>query len=199
MKVFNISLCFGLIISIVLGLARFDALCQDLRDNLLRVHIVAASDSKDDQELKLKVRDELLLAQGSLFENCSNINEALTVANNNLSNIKGIAEKVVRENGFDYNVSVKIEEAYFGNREYESFTLPAGEYMAVNVIIGEGKGKNWWCVMFPAVCLGASSCISDAADENSAMVAENSERYQIRFKTVEIYEDLKKFFTKRKK
>ena len=84
------------------------------------------------------------------------------------------------------------------NREYDTFTLPAGTYDAINVIIDEGKGKNWWCVMFPAVCIGASSRLDDAVDSNSANVAENSSNFKIRFKTVEIYEDFKNFLKNRK-
>ena len=199
MKIFNASLCLGLIISVCLSFARFDALCQDLRENVFRLHIIAASDSPADQELKLKVRDEILCCFGELFSECDNVEEAVSLARASDEDYKETAEKVIKENGFDYPVSVCIGESYFENREYDDFTLPAGEYEALNIIIGEGRGKNWWCVMFPAVCIGASGKLSDSAAEQSSRVAENSDNYQIRFKTVEIYEDLKNYFTKRKK
>lgn len=199
MKLFKISVCFGLIISVILSLARFDALCGDLRHNVLRVHIIAASDSSEDQKLKLKVRDALLNENGELFKSCKSFEEALSLASSKIFELEKTANRVIAENGFNYSAKVSVGEAYFGNREYESFTLPAGVYEAINVTIGEGKGKNWWCVMFPAVCIGAAGELSDSVTLESASVAENGNKYQFRFKTVEIYEDLKKIFTKSKK
>lgn len=199
MKVFNISICFGLIIAITLSFARFDALCEDLRENVFRLHIVAASDSEKDQALKLKVRDELLKVKGEKFTNCKNIDDAIEFAQQNTDEFTKIAQRVIRENGFDYPVKVNIGTSYFENREYDDFTLPAGNYQALNIIIGEGAGKNWWCVMFPAVCVGAAGQLNDSVTDQSAAVAENSGKYRFRFKTVEIYEDLKNLFIKKKK
>lgn len=199
MKVVNVSVCFGLIFAIMLSLARFDALCQDMRDNVFRLHIIAASDSAEDQALKLKVRDAILESHGQVFTDCKDIDDAISVANDNTAEFLEIAKTVIEENGFDYNVTAQVDVSYFENREYDDFTLPAGNYEALNIIIGEGKGKNWWCVMFPAVCIGAAGELNDSVSNESAYVAEHRDKYEIRFKTVEIYEDLKKIFTKKKK
>lgn len=199
MKIINVSVCLGLVIAVLLSFARFDALCEDLRENVFRLHIKAASDSAEDQMLKLKVRDALLEYKGEEFTSCSDVNEAISLAEENSDEYKRIAEAVIKENGFDYSVQVNVGVSFFENREYDDFTLPAGSYEALNIIIGKGEGKNWWCVMFPAVCIGASGELSDSVNVESAEVAENSNKYKIRFKTVEIYEDLKKFFIKSKK
>ncbi len=198
MRIFKISIVFGLIITVLLSMARFDALCSDLRENVFRLHIRAASDSDYDQSLKLKVRDAILSEYGSDFQNCSNKAEAVKFAQENLDNFKNLAKETIVSNGFDYEVCVNVGDSYFENREYDTFTLPAGTYESINVIIDEGMGKNWWCVMFPAVCIGASSSLEDAVNNDSANVAENSSDFEIRFKTVEIYEDLKNFFKNRK-
>lgn len=199
MKVFNISVCLGLIISILLSFARFDALCDDLRNNVFRLHIIAASNSDDDQKLKLKVRDAILKSSCEDFIYCDDIDEAVEFAKNNTAQFKETAENVIKLSGFDYSVKVSVGNSYFENREYDDFTLPAGNYQALNIVIGEGNGKNWWCVMFPAVCIGAAGKLSDSASQAGTEVAQNSKNYRIEFKTVEIYEDLKNFLTKKKK
>ena len=192
MKRIRLAIVFGLICAIMLSLARFDVLCDDLRHNVFRLHILANSDSKEDQELKLMVRDAVLKISRDMFVNCENSQQAEQTAKNNLDVLKKEALKVIKENNFDYEVEITVGPAYFENRDYEDFTLPAGEYNALNIKIGEAKGKNWWCVMFPSVCIGASSKLSDAVNNESANIAERSNDYKIRFKTVEIYESIKK-------
>ena len=199
MKVFKISVTFGLIIAITLSVARFDALCQDLRDNVFRLHIKANSDSAEDQNLKLMIRDAILLEKGEIFGECENLSSAIEYAKENIEEFENIARRVIEENGYNYSVSVTVGESYFENRQYEDFTLPAGNYEALNINIGDGHGKNWWCVMFPAVCVGASGNLRDCVNDESADISENSNKYRIKFKTVEIYEDLKNFFAKKKK
>ncbi len=192
MKTFNLSVTFGLIIAVLLSFARFDALCDDLRDNVFRLHIKAASDSAEDQQLKMMVRDEILKVSEQYFENCSSKESAVEYAKQNIEFFKETAQRVIAENGYDYDVTVKIGDCYFENREYENFTLPAGTYQALNITIGEGKGKNWWCVMFPAVCIGASRKLDDAVSHDSARVAENPKSFKISFKAAEIYQFFKK-------
>ena len=101
-------------------------------------------------------------------------------------------------NGFDYDVDCTVRPEYFDTRVYDDFTLPAGEYQTVVFTIGEGKGENWWCVMYPQVCVG--SCVgklSDSIEKDSEEYAENAEKYVLKFKTVEIFQDLKKLIKKR--
>ena len=104
-----------------------------------------------------------------------------------------VAESVLRENGFSYSVDAKLVTEYFTTRVYDDFTMPAGEYLALKIILGEGAGHNWWCVMFPPLCLPAATekCDIDAFfGENGADIIESSPEYEIRFKIVEVFESL---------
>lgn len=195
-KNIELAVLFGLIFSILLSISRFNAVCDDLRGNVLRLHIIANSDSTEDQNLKLLVRDRILEQAGYLFEDSTSLEDAELCAEESLELFRDTAETVIRENGFDYSADAKIGDCYFENREYEDFTLPAGNYRSLIVRLGEGKGQNWWCVIFPAVCLPAASDaeLSDSTTDTSAQVAEQPEKYIIRFKTVEWYEEIKHFF-----
>ncbi len=185
---------FGFVCSVFWSLAGFDVNCQKLRDNVLRLHIVANSNSKEDQALKLKIRDEMLRESNTLFETDTDLSNALKTAGANLGNYEKIANRVIAENGFSYKANAKIGKSFFETRVYEDFTLPAGEYDALIIEIGESKGKNWWCVIFPGVCVPTDNDaeLSDSVGEKSAKIAENPKPYKIRFKTVEIYEKIKR-------
>lgn len=196
MKRINLAICLGLIFAVVLNFARFDTLCNDLRQNVFRLHIIANSDSAIDQELKLSIRDAILNAKGEAFGKCENMEQAISFAEENTDEFESIAYDVIKEYGADYSIKVNIGESYFSNRVYDDFTLPAGTYEALNITIGEGKGKNWWCVCFPAVCIGASADLRESVSEDSAQIAEDGAKLEIKFKSVEIYEEIKKFFTK---
>ena len=196
MKNFRLAICFGLICAVMLSMSRFDALCDDLRSNVFRLHILANSNSNDDQALKLKVRDEVLKVSEECFKDCKNSEEAIKSAENNMLLFKQAAETVIKTSGYDYDVQIDIAPSYFENRRYDSFMLPAGEYMALNIKIGNANGKNWWCVMFPQVCIGASKGLSEGVLEESAELANSPQNYVFKFKTVEIYQEIKKIFKK---
>ncbi|MBV1820315.1 stage II sporulation protein R, partial [Bacteroidales bacterium MSK.15.36] len=121
-------------------------------DNIIRFHVIANSDSTPDQELKLEVRDRILEEIGGEFDNSKNIDESRKIIEQNLNRIKNIAEDQIKKEGKDYKVEVSLGNDKFPTKTYGDLTLPAGEYEALKVIIGEGKGKNWWCVMFPPLC-----------------------------------------------
>ncbi len=193
-KIFNVALCFGLISAIFLSLAVFDARCEDLRKNVLRLHIIANSDNADDQNLKLEIRDEILSQSTDLFDTATDITSAKIIAEQRLSEFKEIAEQVISDNGFDYTVSVKLDKSFFETRVYDDFTLPAGIYDSLLITIGEGKGKNWWCVIFPEICVSAASKgdLTDTVSNESANVAKSQKRYKAEFKIVEVYQKIKK-------
>ena len=195
-KAFEWALVFGFICSVFWSMASFDANCEELRDNVLRLHIVANSDSKADQELKLKIRDEILKKSETLFEKSTDLNSALQKAEENLENYEQIANRVIKEQGFNYSATAKIGKRFFETRVYDDFTLPAGEYDALIVELGEGVGKNWWCVIFPGVCVPTEkgTSLKDSVGEKSAKIAENPKPYKMRFKSVEIYEKIKRKF-----
>ncbi len=195
-KRIKLSILFGLICAILLSMTQFSALCEDLRQNVLRLHIIANSDSVADQELKLKIRDEILAQTGETFVGVTDLATAESKAKENLQNFEKIADNVIKENGFNYKAEVSLGECFFETRHYDTFSLPAGNYRSLIIRLGKAEGKNWWCVVFPAVCIPAASDgnLRDSVSDSSAEVAENSERYIVKFKAVEIYEKLRNLF-----
>ena len=191
-----LSVLFGTLCAIFASFANFTAACDDLRTNVLRLHIIANSDSLKDQELKMKIRDRLLAESSGLFEDVNGIEEAIFVAEEKLDVIEDIANKVIIESGFEYKAEAKVGNSYFETREYDDFTLPAGTYKSLIITLGEGNGKNWWCVIFPEICLSAAECgsLKDTATDKSAEIAYHPKRYKCKFWSVEKYEDIKKLF-----
>lgn len=184
----------ALIFSMIFSLAGFEAKCNELKNNILRLHIIANSDSEEDQSIKLEIRDKLLTASEGLFESAGNKEQAIKLVNENSDIFSDAAQTVLKEYGKNQSVSIDVGKAYFDTREYENFTLPAGEYDAVRVLIGKAEGKNWWCIMFPSMCIPAAENehkLTEAVDRKSAEIAENAPHYEMRFKIVEWYEKLK--------
>ena len=194
-KAFNLALFFGLMCAICLSFADFNVSCEDLRTNVLRLHIIANSDSTPDQQLKLKIRDSILKESTNFFNEAQNTEDAVLIAQDNIEHYCDIANRVIKENGFSYKATASVGNSYFETREYEDFTLPAGYYKSLIISVGEAKGKNWWCVIFPEVCIpAATGNLSDTVSEKSSEVANRSNRYIMRFKAVEIYENIKNLF-----
>lgn len=189
--------CFAAMIFAIIfsgSLSAFETDCKAVRSEVLRLHVIANSDSSEDQELKLKVRDELLRQSKTIFSPASKKESAEKAACKNLQKLLKAAEKTVRENGKDYSVCVSVGKSSFPTKVYENVTLPAGEYDAVRVVIGEGKGKNWWCVMFPPLCLPAaekSRELSDVLSENGQALVQSKPKFEIRFWLIEKIEKLK--------
>lgn len=192
-KNIELGILFGLICAVILGFARFDTRCDELRTGILRLHILANSDNAADQQLKLKVRDRILEVAAPIFQDAKDIDEAVIIARNDKKVLTEEVKKVIKEEGYDYSVKIDVEKNFFNNRVYDDFTLPAGVYNSLTVRIGESKGHNWWCVVFPGVCLPAAkkADLKSAVSKSSAKVAENAKNYKICFKTVEIYEKIK--------
>lgn len=189
----EISLFCGLIISVLLSIISFGASCGEIRQDVLRMHVIANSDSAEDQAVKLKVRDAVLGAGEDLFDGTLTAEGAEQVLDSDIERLQNAAQNVLTENGFDYGVRVEIGKDYFNTRTYDGeVTLPAGEYEAVRVILGEGQGQNWWCVMFPPMCLPAAEAdteISDVLTQNEEDVVKSNPKYEARFKIVELFEN----------
>ncbi len=165
-----------------------------IRSDTLRLHIIANSDEDYDQELKLKVRDRVLSETGKLFAEVEGKSEAKALAAYSINDIKAAAEKVVAEEGFDYPVSVEITETWFETRSYDGFTLPAGDYDAVRIVIGAGEGQNWWCVLYPQLCVpGAKDSLSRYGSDASFVLGNGVE---FRFALLEWMESWRRFFQK---
>jgi len=193
MRIFEISAFSALIICIAMCLS-FEKDCEDIRSNVLRLHVIADSDSKEAQSVKLKVRDAILTESGELFEGNGSIDAAEVRLSENLDRMKSVAERTLRENGYTYSAEVEITECYFPTRQYGDVTLPAGYYNALRVVLGSGEGQNWWCVMFPPMCLPAASKdearLSDVLDERSLDIVTGGKKYEVRLWIVEKWYEL---------
>ena len=169
--------------------------CSRVRSDVLRMHVIANSDCSADQQLKLMVRDAVLERGAQLFDGTVTADEARRKIEQHKAELETAAREVIERAGYDYPVSVNVVNEYFATRCYGSLTMPAGRYTAVKVVIGEGAGRNWWCVMFPPLCLPAAQDrggnLDAFFDDGELKVVESSGRYEPRFKIVEIIEKLK--------
>ena len=140
---------------LIVDSAVFSTGCHELYDGVLRLHILANSDTRQDQQLKLRVRDRILLEaeQMGLGEGCTNAEETARQARRLLPQLVAAAQDELAKYSSSQTVSACVTRMYFNTRTYEGFTMPAGEYQAVRFTIGEGRGHNWWCVLFPQMCL----------------------------------------------
>lgn len=192
----EISVLIALVICCATNINTFSKQCDNIRDKMLRMHVIANSDSKEDQELKLKVRDAVLEEGKELFDGSVTSKEAEKILTPHIKELEEVALETIKKEGFDYKVKITVGEEYFKTRTYDnSVTLPAGYYTAVKVVIGEGQGQNWWCVMFPPMCLPAANAeceLSDVLNTEETDIVTNSEKYKFKFKIVEILEDLMK-------
>jgi stage II sporulation protein R len=195
LKKIEISVLIGLVITILIGsITTFAADCSQIREDVLRLHILANSDTDEDQALKLRVRDRILSESGELFENPATLEEAKSSAADHIEEVRQIAQDEVYANGYDYQVNAEIVNMYFTTRQYETFTLPAGMYDAVRITIGEAKGHNWWCVLYPPLCLPAAQPeekMEQALTQDEADLVTRNPQYEVRFAVVEWFEDLK--------
>ena len=144
-------------------------------DNVLRLHVLANSDSEEDQALKLAVRDALLTAGEGMFANCTTREEAATLAQERLPFFEEVARKTVGDAGYDYDVSVILDVEEYPTRTYDAICFPAGEYLSLRVLIGQGAGQNWWCVLFPPMCMTSATA---AKEDASIPVGLSSQQYQ---------------------
>lgn len=166
---------------------------ENISSEVFRLHILANSDSEEDQALKLKVRDDILSAGAKLFSSSESLDETIKLCEDNIELFKNTAKECLRKNGCDYNVDVYVDKEYFNTRKYDDFTLPSGIYNALKIVIGKGEGHNWWCVMFPAICLSGvtDDKMNDYLSKDEQELINSDSKYEIRFKVVEIYEKLK--------
>lgn len=188
-------LACGLILAAACGWLRVAAASEQLPENILRLHVVANSDSKEDQALKLAVRDAVLREASQWCQNAETLEEANLEICTHLESIRAAADNTIKQSGFTDTVIAQVTEEFFPTRKYEGFTLPAGRYRTLRIKIGKAEGHNWWCVVFPALCLPAAGeeqkDVLATLPESQRAVAENPGRYQVEFKLAELYEQLK--------
>ena len=200
LKVFEIALLAGLAVVFLTGSLALRA--QDrLADKVVRLHVLANSDSEEDQALKLLVRDQVLERAASLLEQAGDRRQAEMLLRQALPELEEAAAREIAANGYDYPVTAELVDAAFPTKEYDGFTLPAGEYLALRVVIGQGGGQNWWCVVFPPLCAAASGDVPAAAlaagftEEEIGLITEEDQGYALRFKAVEWWEALQEKFS----
>lgn len=176
----------------------FSASAESVRSDVVRLHILANSDSEKDQAVKLLVRDALLKSNNELLSSDITTENAEVYFIKNKDELLKIAEKTLTENGFDYNVEISLDKEYFSTRRYGELIFPAGEYTSLKVILGEGNGHNWWCVMFPPLCVPAADDVetnnktTEYLTPMGEKVVNGGNKYIIKFKLLEIYEELRK-------
>ena len=197
LKLIEIALFIALFLSVISCLS-FEKDCDGIREKVLRLHVIANSDTREDQSLKLKVRDRILSESENIFSFSDNLDDAERNIEESLSTLKQCAENAVTEEGYSYNVRVSFEPSYFPTRTYENVTLPAGNYKSLKVIIGEGEGKNWWCVLFPPMCLPAvmkeEDVLSAVLSEDELSLVSAKPKYEIRFWIVEKIQEFKRSY-----
>ncbi len=188
----------GLLLAVLLIAALPVAGEEALYDDVLRLHILANSDSEQDQALKLALRDHVLAVYGDTLASYTSKEEATAEIAALQATIREDAEAWIREQGFEYSVQVTLTHESYPRRDYEQVSLPAGTYCSLRIIIGEGAGQNWWCVLFPPMCVGTA--VGEAADDDGSIPAGISSqqyklisgggRYRVKFKVLEFVEGL---------
>ena len=179
--------------ALLLSFTSFAADCKQIRRSVLRLHVLANSDNEGDQQLKLLVRDAVTAQCAGLFDAAADSTEARQTAAAALQTIEQVAEQTLRAHGCTHSVRAELTNMYFATRTYDAVTLPAGMYDAVRITLGKGEGKNWWCVVFPPLCVSAAlehKTMQDVLDPSQLDVVQNSQNYRVRFKLVEWWESL---------
>ena len=200
MKLLEKSLLLAFILTALISFTGFTAGCEDIPNHVLRLHVLANSDTTEDQNLKLKVRDRILAESAGILDEAKNKEDAQQIIKSKIPLLKKAAQDEVKKNGYNYPVNVEMANMYFTTRKYDEVTLPTGDYDALRVTIGKAEGHNWWCVVFPPMCLPAaeeSKELSDVLNSNQLQIVKQTGDFEVKFKTVELYEELKSFINNR--
>lgn len=199
-KKIKISIIVGIVVAILFSICSFAKTSEEIRSDVLRLHVIANSDTSVDQNLKLRLRDYILQEGKDIFNGSVNVENAVEKIEPVLPELEKSAKEFVNRAGFDYDVKISLSNEYFTTRTYETVTLPAGKYLALRVVIGSGEGHNWWCVMFPPMCVPAADKkdeIENVFSEKEIKLVESKPKYEPRFKVVEIYEQLKEIISEK--
>lgn len=201
-KKWELALLLGLCAAMLWGawsMQRQDALAQ----KMIRLHVIANSDSEADQALKLEVRDKVLDFTTTVLQRSADMEDAQVRLREELTRIETIAQREIAAQGYDYPVTAQLASAEFPLKEYDGFSLPAGEYMALRLVIGEGEGRNWWCVVYPPLCTAAAADMPQTAiqagltDDDVSLITGEDTGYVLKFRSVELWEQLRQWLGKR--
>ena len=200
-KKWELALLLGLCAAMLWGawsMQRQDALAQ----KMIRLHVLANSDSEADQALKLEVRDKVLDFTTTVLQRSADMEDAQVRLREELTRIETIAQREIAAQGYDYPVTAQLASAEFPLKEYDGFSLPAGEYMALRLVIGEGEGRNWWCVVYPPLCTAAAADMPQTAiqagltGDDVSLITEEDTGYVLKFRSVELWEQLRQWLGK---
>ena len=175
---------------------------EELAEKMVRLHVIAQSDSESDQAVKLMVRDNVLSFTQGLMKGVSGVDAAEKVIEDHLGDIRRIANATLAESGCDYTAEAEVKVTEFPEKTYDSFALPGGKYLALRILLGEAKGKNWWCVVYPPLCTASAVAWEETAEqaglsgEEIALMKRESTGYEIRFKVVELWQKLRVYMGK---
>ena len=201
LKTIEIALLLALAVTLLWGswsLQRQDALAQ----KMIRLHVIANSDSDSDQALKLQVRDKVLDFTTAVLQRSADMADAQNRLRSALPQIQTLAAQEIGVQGYGYAVSARLEETEFPLKEYDGFSLPGGKYLALRIIIGEGSGHNWWCVVYPPLCTAAATDLEETAiaagmgEDDISLITEENTGYVIRFRSLELWESLRQWLKK---
>ncbi len=196
-RLFLVSILVVLSLYLSASTVFFYASAGNVRSNVVRLHVIANSDSIEDQQIKLKVRDALLEKNNAMLSGEVNKENALEYFKDSREDLLKTANEALLQNGCNYNAEITLGTEYYTTRQYGNLTFPAGEYMSLRVVLGEGEGQNWWCVMFPPLCIPVAGDIE--TDENKTAdiltpggeeIVSSNGKYIVKFKLLEIYEEL---------
>ena len=185
-----------------------NAVSKNISDSVFRLHVIANSNSQEDQNLKYAVRDELIKYMNIVCQDISSKEEAIKIAKQNKEEFYNIAKKVINNNGFDYDINIEIGNFSFPTKSYGDVSLPAGFYDALKVEIGSSSGQNWWCVMFPSLCFvdvsegfvpqeSKENLQDNLSQENYNIITSDSLDFKLKFKLVELFENAKIIIAKK--
>lgn len=189
------ALVCGFVLAALCSFFPFAAACGQLPRDVVRLHVVANSNGAEDQAVKLLVRDAVLEEAARWYQGAGSMEEASSRLCTHLQSIAGAARQVLGEQGVGYSATAQMTEMYFPTRDYGDFRLPAGRYRTLRVTLGEGAGKNWWCVVFPSLCLPAATQEEAllTLPEGERQVVEGGRDVQVKLKAVELWESLREW------
>lgn len=201
-KRFTILIILLFIYTTICAISYTNAVCSSISDSVFRLHVIANSDSPQDQELKYIVRNNILEYMNSLTDGTTSKDEIIQIIYTNLENFKQIGQKTIYENGFNYDVTVEVGNFEIPTKTYGDISFPSGFYDALKIKIGNASGQNWWCVMFPPLCfIDVSSGIvpdeskqileSELPEEEYHLISEKENNHTIKFKIVEVLQNFK--------
>ncbi|MFI3326184.1 MAG: stage II sporulation protein R [Clostridia bacterium] len=191
MKYYNKIFLAGFLTTLAISALTFTATSENLTEDVIRMHVVANSDSDYDQMVKLAVKDEVVACASEIIETSLTINEAKESLENEIVTLEEVANDYLKLYYTDYNAKVLVEEEYFPTRYYDDFTLPAGNYIALKVMLGQAEGQNWWCVVYPSLCTGSAIEYESLSDSEENLITKSP---VISFKIYEVYLEIKNKF-----